>query len=309
MEGHAASPVQRQQDQKADGDAAAEDLDPRWHPWRLVCFHERRPSPGEESLPRGLFRRAEAQLQVPGPAFADVPSDEAPSAALPDYEGLAQDLTALAYPLRLALLDALHVPQILSDIHVRPWKQDDVHGPDRLAAKQTVLSHLEKLAETGLVKLGSTARAGKTLTTYATNAQRLYALSEELRLVVQRHAGQGAAVDVTGTVPAPTAGRPVAGARLVVVHGAYQGRAYPVAGKTQVIGRATDAAVSLDYDPFISTHHAELRRTSTGWELQDLGGKNGTLVNWIALPRGASMPLAHGDIVGVGRSLLVFRST
>lgn len=237
-------------------------------------------------------------------------SDEQQVATPPDYEGLAQDLTALAYPLRLALLDALHVPQILSDVQVRPWKQDEVHDPSRLAAKQTVLSHLERLAETGLVKLGSTQRAGKTLTTYATNAQRLYALSEELRLLVQRHAGQGAAVDVTGTVPGPAARGAATGARFVVVHGAYQGRGFALQGRGQnhVIGRATDVDVSLDYDPFVSTRHAKVIHKQGGWELQDLGGKNGTSVNWTQLPRMATMPLAHGDVVGVGRSLLVFRS-
>ena len=237
--------------------------------------------------------------------------DERSTVAAPDYEGLAQDLTALAYPLRLALLDALHVPQILSDIQVRPWKQDDVHDPTRLAAKQTVLSHLERLSETGLVKLGTTERAGKSLTTYATNPQRLYALSEELRLLVQRHAGHGAAVDVTGTVPGPSSTAAGAGARLVVVHGAHQGRAFALQaqGKEYVIGRTADAAVSLDYDPFVSTRHAKVARAGGAWEMHDLGGKNGTSVNWVQLPRGASIPLAHGDVVGVGRSLLVFRST
>lgn len=236
----------------------------------------------------------------------------APSA--PEYEGLAQDLAALAYPLRLALLDALHVPLILSDIQVRPWKADDSLDPDRPAAKQTVLSHLERLGEKGLVKLGTTERAGKVLTTYAANPQRLYSLSEDLRLLVQRHAGHGAAEDQTGTMTSARPAAAVPGARVVVVHGAYQGRSFPLDGapgsQTRwTVGRAPDVEVSLDYDPFVSARNSEIRRAGEVWEIVDLGGKNGTQFNWRALPREGSAKLATGDIIGVGRSLLVFYMT
>lgn len=37
------------------------------------------------------------------------------------------------------------------------------------------------------------------------------------------------------------------------------------------------------------------------------GNRNGTLLNWKPLARGGVAELKAGDVVGVGRSLLVFR--
>lgn len=228
---------------------------------------------------------------------------------LPASGALAEDLAALAYSLRLALLDALHVPRILSEIHVSPLRGGKGVNPDRSAAKQTVLAHLDKMVEAGLVKTGETARVGKSLTTYATNPQRLHALAEDLRGLVQRHGGRGAQEEHTGTVVRGARTAADAGPRVVVVHGAYEGKAYALAEPTKpawVIGRAPGLDVSLDYDPFVSAKHATIEKHPTEWILVDAGGKNGTSVNWRELPRGGTRPLARGDIIGVGRSLLAF---
>lgn len=226
-----------------------------------------------------------------------------------DYHTLAEDLTALAYPLRLQLLDILETPHILSDIRLSPLKLEPGADPQRPAAKQTVLAHLEKLVEAGLVKPSEVERLGKRLTCYATSPQRLYAVAEELRRLVVRHAGRGAGDDVTGTrLPggAPTGQR---GARLVLVHGAYEGRAYPLArerGEARIVGRSAASDVSLDYDPFVSSENSAFEENAQGWWVRDLASKNGTSVNWDRLPSGASRRIEHGDIIGVGRSLLVF---
>jgi hypothetical protein len=37
------------------------------------------------------------------------------------------------------------------------------------------------------------------------------------------------------------------------------------------------------------------------------GSKNGTMLDFQPLPRGGSAPLTNGDVVGVGRTNLVFR--
>lgn len=223
-----------------------------------------------------------------------------------DYASLAEDLTALAYPLRLQLLDVLETPHILSDIRLSPHRRDDAANPERPAAKQTVLAHLDKLVETGLVKPGEVERLGKTLTTYATNPQRLYAVAEELRRLVVRHGGRGAGHDATGTLRAGDAPPARGGARVVLVHGAYEGRAYALPAPEAIVGRAPGLAVSLDYDPYVSATNAALEQNVSGWQVRDLGSKNGTSVNWRPLPRDGAHPLAHGDILGVGRSLLVF---
>lgn len=104
---------------------------------------------------------------------------------------------------------------------------------------------------------------------------------------------------------------PPTGPRLVLVHGVYEGRAYPLTGQTAdgggwLLGRAKDVAVSLDYDPFVSHETARVTREGDRFEITDLGSKNGTWVNWRSLEEGESAERECGDVVGVGRSLLAF---
>jgi pSer/pThr/pTyr-binding forkhead associated (FHA) protein len=74
------------------------------------------------------------------------------------------------------------------------------------------------------------------------------------------------------------------------------------------VGRDPHALVCLDYDPFVSTRHAELRRASGGgFELADLHSSNGTYLDWKRLERGVVRPLANGGLVRCGKTLLLFR--
>jgi len=57
-------------------------------------------------------------------------------------------------------------------------------------------------------------------------------------------------------------------------------------------------------DGEMSRQHARLSRTSGGWELSDLGSKNGTIVNGAATSR---LVLADGDVIEVGGTVLIFR--
>lgn len=63
--------------------------------------------------------------------------------------------------------------------------------------------------------------------------------------------------------------------------------------------------VRLD-DHALSRRHAVLRRIAGGWELEDLGSKNGTCVSGHRYMR---TTLADGDVVEVGSTILVFRET
>jgi pSer/pThr/pTyr-binding forkhead associated (FHA) protein len=75
-----------------------------------------------------------------------------------------------------------------------------------------------------------------------------------------------------------------------------------------VIGRRRSLAVGLDYDPFVSQEHAEVLPVQGGFEVRDLEtNKNGTSLNWEPLARGGSRLLEQGDVIGVGRTLLLFR--
>jgi len=64
-----------------------------------------------------------------------------------------------------------------------------------------------------------------------------------------------------------------------------------------VIGRSSDCWLRLE-DGLVSRHHARLRHTDDGLFVEDLGSRNGVLVN----QRKVEGPtrVAHGDIIGIG---------
>lgn len=70
------------------------------------------------------------------------------------------------------------------------------------------------------------------------------------------------------------------------------------------IGRELDNALRLS-DPSISRHHAVLRRTASGYEIQDLGSSNGVLVNGA---RVQASPLSHGDRITLGQLHMTFQN-
>jgi len=72
--------------------------------------------------------------------------------------------------------------------------------------------------------------------------------------------------------------------------------------KPTIIGRAPEADVHLD-SPDVSRKHASLRQMGEKFVLEDLGSVNGTFVNE---QRIHSMVLQDGDLIGIGKFLLVF---
>lgn len=68
------------------------------------------------------------------------------------------------------------------------------------------------------------------------------------------------------------------------------------------IGRELDNSLRLA-DPSISRHHAVLRRTAAGYEIQDLGSSNGVLINGIKVETGS---LKDGDRITLGQMQLTF---
>jgi two-component system cell cycle sensor histidine kinase/response regulator CckA len=105
--------------------------------------------------------------------------------------------------------------------------------------------------------------------------------------------------------PISTAERPpeTGPARLILLEGPQAGRKFKV-GEKAVIGRRADADVVVD-DPGVSRSHARITRTTLGtFEIEDLGSKNGTLVNGVRVDCHA---LTFGDKIQVGpRVMLVF---
>ena len=96
--------------------------------------------------------------------------------------------------------------------------------------------------------------------------------------------------------PAPPASGTAAGVR-VTRPPALAGRSFPVDADEMTIGRAPGCAVLLD-DPTVSSLHARLTRRGDQVVLEDLGSRNGTLLNGRRLK--VATALAPGDRLGVG---------
>lgn len=230
-----------------------------------------------------------------------------------DYDTLADVLTGIAYPMRLELLEMLRFPKFLSEIHLQPRRSWGGETPERPAARQTVQAHLDKLEDAGLVRVEAVPDGARTINRYSVDHTRLYALVEDLRRVSALQPGNALADDATGTLAGGRAPPTVTGPRLVLVHGLYEGKTFPLTPATATegrwtIGRRRGIAASLDYDPFVSLDNAIVTREGEdAFRVADVdGSKNGTLVNWALLRRGEARLLRPGDVVGVGRSLLTF---
>lgn len=228
-----------------------------------------------------------------------------------DYATLAEFLTAIGYPLRLELLEVLRFPHTLSEIRVHPHRREGGKATERPAARQTVQGHLDTLVKADLLRVERPEGGGRNAPSYVVNSLKLYELVEELRRLVVRYAGRGPPGEATGTLSPAAELEAEEGPRVVLVHGLYEGKSFPldeasVREGRWVVGRRRDAAVSLEYDPFVSSENAALSEQDGAYAVTDLGSKNGTSVNWWRLPKGASRALRSGDVIGVGRSLLVF---
>lgn len=218
----------------------------------------------------------------------------------PDTDDVISDcFDALASPVRLRLLRRLRQPSPLAAIEVAGERAE----AGATLARQTVRRHLDRLIEAGIVSV----RHEKGADEYVTNHQRLFVLSEGLRDFARlRPAVEPDEV----TVPAnPRALEGGGRHRLVLVRGLDEGTTFDLArgGSAWRIGRRRGLEVSLDYDPAVSSENALVRWEDGRHVLEDVvGSRNGTLHNFRRLQAGERVPLRHGDLVGVGRSLLLY---
>lgn len=87
---------------------------------------------------------------------------------------------------------------------------------------------------------------------------------------------------------------------LTVTHGKQAGLQLPL-GEGILIGRSSDCQLLLD-DDYVSTRHARISRTPTGYQVEDLGSTNGTFVN----NQRITVPTAFGieDTLRIGRTMM-----
>jgi DNA-binding winged helix-turn-helix (wHTH) protein len=101
-------------------------------------------------------------------------------------------------------------------------------------------------------------------------------------------------------VSEPAAAPPRSVCRLV-----WAGRTIPLAEGENLLGRASDARVSIDLAR-VSRHHARIVVEGGRAALEDLGSKNGTFLRGQSVK--AKAELADGDEICIGSAVLVFRS-
>lgn len=88
---------------------------------------------------------------------------------------------------------------------------------------------------------------------------------------------------------------------LRITRGAQTGLTMPL-GDSLRIGRSNDCQLILD-DDYVSTRHAQVVRTETGFAVEDLGSTNGTYVNNERITN--STPFTTADTLRIGRTLMV----
>lgn len=220
---------------------------------------------------------------------------------------LSEVLGSLSSPVRLALLRALRTPKALREVDVGIVEGD---RPPRPLARQTVREHLGKLVESGVVVTREARREYGETVEFAVNHQTVFSLSEELRdLARLRPAVEPDSPTLVGSpLQTPPAPRPC----LVLVKGVDEGLTFDLSvgpGKPRewLVGRRRGLAVSLDYDPSVSAENARIAWEDNGHVVEDLpDSRNGVRLNLRLLPKGQRARLRHGDLLGVGRSLLLY---
>lgn len=234
---------------------------------------------------------------------------ESMPATSPGYATLAGHLGALASETRLELLHALRTPQSLNEIRVLPSLTRGSENPERALSRQAVTRHMEQLLDLGL--LHRMPAAGGRGDLWVLNHERLFAIVDEIRSLAKLRplAGMPSAGETVEQAP-PGAPRLPTGPRLLVAYGRDDGVAFaldrPVGGRW-TIGRAPTCDIRLDYDPYNSGENSRLEHTAAGFSVEDLGSRNGTWVNWERLAPRRPRALRSGDLLTVGRSILVFQ--
>jgi pSer/pThr/pTyr-binding forkhead associated (FHA) protein len=93
--------------------------------------------------------------------------------------------------------------------------------------------------------------------------------------------------------------------KLTVVQGPFDKKTVLLRGKKITIGRSSDNDLPVPHQT-VSRHHAKIARDQGEFYLTDLGSHNGTWVNNKRLDPQSPFHLAHGDLLQIGGSAVVF---
>lgn len=234
---------------------------------------------------------------MPGEAL-DEPEDDAADT----MESLATYLKILGNAKRLRILKYLQQPHYLEEI-----------ASELKMARQSAQEHVQQLLEIGVIQRVRNERQPGAVVNYVVVPQRLFAIQDEFGELSLLEPDLEEDMDLrprtTPLVTGQAAPKEQDLPRLTIVHGMRVGQTTTLTGNGPwLVGRDVDATLSLDYDPFVSGRHAEVRRAPTGgFEVADLYSSNGTWVDWKRLPRGGVAKVENGFPVRVGKTILLFR--
>lgn len=215
-------------------------------------------------------------------------------------------LQAVASLNRLRLLQMLREPRTIHEIEL---EVDDPRRQGDPMTEQGVRHHLGKLRKGEFVRERRVSRGGRRIHEYETDPRGLYQVAEFVRELPH---GEEPSADELET-PIAWEGQ-AGGPSLTLVHGPEIGATFPLTGATAfpdrgwVLGSASHVDVSIPGDPHLDPQAAEVQQEEGAFRILDLrGASSRAAVDGVELDRGGSRTLASGDVVGVGRCLLVFR--
>ena len=93
-----------------------------------------------------------------------------------------------------------------------------------------------------------------------------------------------------------------------VVFGKSPSVVHAIRGSGTVVGRNAGDAVQIE-DGRMSRQHVRIEHGVAGWQLVDLGSRNGGFIDGRGFRPNVTVPLPDGAVVRLGDSLLVFRTT
>ena len=220
----------------------------------------------------------------------------AASATVDEREALAKQLSVLASPIRLALLDRLARPAFAFDLE----KEFDL-------TRQALKKHLDQLIEAGLVEAQPGKRGIFPATEFLANGAAVFGLKQEVNALATPPSAATPRNTLPGAVERVGAMR--AGPGIVAIVGRRAGEWFALdPDRPNGIGRDPDNEVVLTWDSYASARHAVLERSRGGWSVLDLSSRNGTSVDFEPLARGAQGSLRDGGVLGIGKSLFVLRA-
>lgn len=239
---------------------------------------------------------SETESEPPEPEL-ETPDEE-------ELEELGEAFFALSSPRRLKILHLLTKPRYREELA----EELDI-------SRQGVSQHLDKLTGHGFIDELEGWRESGPVQEFRVAPQRLYALGQTLadlgtlepedrpEAIERPEPTQPLEADIDPPEPEGDA------AHLLILDGPREGERFALEGEGPrwTLGRAEERDLTLDHDPYISSHQCEIQVAPDGYAVVDTYSSNGTIVNFARLPEGGRTGLEPGDVVRVGRTDLVFQ--